>query len=516
MKTVLFVASVARWARGRVAVLENAVKTVLSTDAEGSKHEEYSLAPPALTLYARVADTLAREIRDGLYAPGDRLPSVREAARRLSISTSTVLEAYGQLLDRGLVESRPQSGFYVRRVARTPDAPAMSRPRVSPTEVSVGEIAMEVVHASSDPRLVAFGSALPDLRLEAPRAVKRFMTSATRASGTRALAYEIPPGHRELRVQIARRGVDAGCAFGPDDVLVTNGCQEAVVLCLRAISNPGDTIAIESPTFYGTLQAIRSLGLRALEIPTHPETGISLESLEMAIEQFAIKGLVVTPHGSNPLGYVMPDERKLALLRMVEAHGVPLIEDDIYGELVYGAARPRAIKSWDTTGQVLLCSSVSKSIAPGLRVGWAVPGRWLAAVNYLKLVTSMASATLPQIAVAEYLAHGGYDRHLRAARVVYRQSRDRLVDLVGKHFPRETRVTRPAGGFVAWLELPRTVDAIALYRRALAENISIAPGPLFSAREKYRNFIRMNFAQGWDERTVAAVVRLGRLVSQAG
>jgi DNA-binding transcriptional MocR family regulator len=492
---------------------EDGGDTVPGTDAESANHEAYSLAPPALTLYARLADRLAREIKGGLYAPGDRLPSVREAARRLTMSTSTVLEAYGQLLDRGLVESRPQSGFYVRAPERVPDPPAMSRPRVAPTAVSVGEIAMEVVHASSDPKLVAFGSALPDLGLDAPRALRKLIAGVTRTYGARTMAYEIPPGHRELRVQIARRGIDAGCAFGADDVVITSGCQEAMVLCLRAISRPGATIAVESPTFYGTLQAIRSLGLRALEIPTHPETGISLESLEMAIEQFSIGGLVVTPHASNPLGYVMPDDRKLALLRLLEAHDVPLIEDDIYGDLVYGSPRPRAIKSWDTRGQVLLCSSVSKSIAPGLRVGWAVPGRWSSEVRYLKLVTSMASATLPQLAVAEYLAHGGYDRHLRAARTHYRQSRDRLVDLVAKHFPRETRATRPAGGFVAWLELPKTVDAVALYRRALVEGISIAPGPLFSAREKYRHFVRLNFAQGWNDRTVGALTRLGRLVS---
>jgi DNA-binding transcriptional MocR family regulator len=486
---------------------------VSGTDADVANHKEYSVAPPALTLYARLADRLAGEIREGLYAPGDRLPSVREAARRLAMSTSTVLEAYGQLLDRGLIESRPQSGFYVRPAERPPETPAMSRPRVAPTAVSVGEIAMEVVHAASDPKLVAFGSALPDLGLDAPRAMRRIMTGVIRAHGTRALAYQVPPGHRELRVQIARRGVDAGCTFSPDDVVITSGCQEAMVLCLRAIAKPGATIAVESPTFYGTLQAIRSLGLRALEIPTHPETGISLESLEMAIEQFSIAGLVVTPHASNPLGYVMPDERKVALLRLLETHEVPLIEDDIYGELVYGSPRPRAIKSWDTRGRVLLCSSVSKSIAPGLRVGWAVPGQWVGEVKYLKLVSSMASATLPQLVVAEYLAHGGYDKHLRAARVHYRQARDRLIDLVGTHFPRETRVTRPAGGFVAWLELPRSVDAVALYHRALAEGISIAPGPLFSAREKYRHFVRLNFAQGWNEKTVGALTRLGKLAS---
>jgi DNA-binding transcriptional MocR family regulator len=486
---------------------------VFSTDTDVANHEEYSLPPiPALTLYARVADTLAREIREGIYRPGDRLPSVREAGRRLSLSTSTVLEAYGLLLDRGLVESRPQSGFYVRAATRTPDAPAMSRPRITPTAVSVGEIAMEVVHAASDPHLVAFGSATPDLRLDAPRAISKTLIGATRAMGARALAYEVPPGNPELRTQIARRCVDAGCALGPDDFVVTTGCQEAVVLSLRAIARPGDTIAVESPTFYGTLQAIRSLGLRALEIPTHPETGISLESLEMAIEQFAVKGVVIAPNASNPLGYVMPDERKMALLRLLDAHDVPLVEDDINGELVYAAPRPKAIKAWDTRGRVLLCSSVSKTIAPGLRVGWVAPGRWYDAVNSLKLVSSMASATVPQATVAEYFAAGGFDRHLRAARSAYRQSRDRFVELVAKHFPRETRVTRPAGGFVAWLELPKGVDAVALYRAALEHRISIAPGPLFSAREKYRNFVRVSFANGWDERTVGAIEQLGRLV----
>jgi DNA-binding transcriptional MocR family regulator len=473
------------------------------------------VSSPPPPLYVRVADDLIRAIKTGVYRAGDRLPSIRSASERLSVSTSTVLEAYAQLQDRGLVESRPQSGFYVRRTARVPDPPPMSRPRLAPTEVSIGAIAMEVVQATADPALVAFGTALPDMDLPGPRAVRRLLASVTRTYGTRSLAYEVPPGNRDLRVQIARRAALAGCAFGPDDVVVTSGCQEALLLCLRAISSPGDTIAVESPTFYGTLQAIRSLGLRALEIPTHPETGISLESLEMALEQFPIKSLVVTPHASNPLGYVMPDSRKTDLLRLVQSHGVPLIEDDIHGELVYGAGRPRAIKSWDTREHVLLCSSVSKSIAPGLRVGWAVPGRFREPVNMLKLVTNMASATLPQLVVAEYLAHGGFDRHLRAARASYASARDRLVDLVGKHFPKETRVSRPAGGFVAWLELPKSTDSVALYRRALAEGISIAPGPLFSAREKYGHFVRINFAQGWDGKTIAAFAALGRLAATA-
>jgi DNA-binding transcriptional MocR family regulator len=472
------------------------------------------LATP-LTLYARVADTLAREIRDGLYRPGDRLPSIRELTSRLDVSSSTVVEAYGQLLDRGLVESRPQSGFYVRSAPDVPLAPAMSRPRIAPTAVSIGEIAIDVVQAASDPSRVALGSASPNLDLPAPRAVQRLHAAAARRAGAAALGYAIPPGHPELRRQIARRGHASGCELSADDVVITSGCQEAIVLSLRAVAAPGEAIAVESPTYYGILHAIRSLGLRALEIPTHPETGVDLESLEMAVEQFAVKACVVTPHASNPLGYVMPDDRKRALLDLAETHDVALIENDVYGELVFGPARPRAIKSWDERGRVLLCSSVSKSIAPGLRVGWVVAGRYSRQVRDLKLVASMACATWPQATVAEYFAGGDYDRHLRVARAAYRQARDRLVDTVARHFPADTKVTHPAGGFVAWVELPRSVDAVDLYHRAMAAGISIAPGTLFSAREKYRHFVRLSFAYASDPGTRRALARVGELAEAA-
>jgi DNA-binding transcriptional MocR family regulator len=363
--------------------------------------------------------------------------------------------------------------------------------------------------------VTACGSATPSDDLEAPRRVMRLCAARARALGPRALGYAVPPGDRDLRLQVARRGVDAGCSFGPDDVVITSGCQEALVLCLRAVTSPGDAVAIESPTFYGTLQAIKSLDLRALEIPTHPETGISLDALEMALTEWPVRACVLTPNASNPLGYVMPDAQKAALCRLLEQHDVPLIEDDIYGELTFAPSRPRAVKSWDRKGQVLLCSSVSKTIAPGLRVGWTVPGRFRDQVTHLKLVTSLATATLPQAAVAAYLEQGGFDRHLRAARLLYRRNRDRLIELVAEHFPAGTKVTRPAGGFVAWLELPRRIDAMALYSRALAAGISVAPGPLFSARERYRHFLRLNFAPRWDARRTDALARLGALASAA-
>jgi DNA-binding transcriptional MocR family regulator len=472
-----------------------------------------SAPPSSERRYVVLAERLAAQIAEGVYNPGDRMPSVRELATRLGVSASTVKEAYGLLLDRRVVESRPQAGYFVRRPAKLPAPPPMSAPPVRPIAVSTGDIAMAVVHASAEPGVVAFGSAVPCDDFDGTRRVHELLAQKAREWGARGGAYQAPPGYLPLREQLARRALDAGCALGPDEIVVTSGCQEALVLCLRAVAAAGDTVAVESPTYYGTLHAIRALGLRALEIPTHPETGISLEALEMALDEWPVKACVLTPNAMNPLGAVMPDERKATLVELLARHDVPLVEDDIYGDLTYAPSRPKAVKAWDADGRVLLCSSVSKTIAPGLRIGWAAPGRYLAEVKHLKLVTSMATATLPQVAVAAFLANG-YERHLRTARGAYRQRRDQLLELVAEHFPPATRVTRPAGGFVAWLELPRQQDSVELYRAALDAGVSVAPGPLFSARERYRNFIRLNYAQAWNGRTLAALATLGRLVRE--
>ena len=304
---------------------------------------------------------------------------------------------------------------------------------------------------------------------------------------------------------------DAGCQLAPDDIVVTGGCQEALSLALRAVANPGDIIAIESPTFYGLLQVIDSLGMRALEIPTDPNHGMSLDALALAIEQWPVRACVVVPNFSNPLGYCMPPARKQALVSVLARHDIALIEDDVYGELGFSAPRPEAAKAWDEDGRVLYCSSFSKTLAPGLRVGWIAPGRYRERIEYLKYVLNLASPTLPQLAVAEFLERGGYDRHLRQVRGDYARQIARMIQTVGKTFPEGTRVTQPAGGFVLWVELPSGSDAMRLYRQALAERISIAPGPMFSATQKYGNFIRLNCAQPWDERMERAMVTLGRL-----
>ncbi len=466
------------------------------------------------TLYERIASGIREQIGQGLYRPGDRLPSVRHQRSQLGVSASTVLQAYGQLQDQRLIEARPQSGYFVSQPVHMPPPPTMSKPVFSPAEVTVSGLVMEVVQAIEAPDMIQFGAALPNTTAPAIGRVHRMLARAARSPRNRNASYAFPPGLPELRLQIARRAVDAGCSVSPDEVIITNGCQEALVLCLRAVAAPGDTVAIESPSFYGVLQAIESLGMKALEIPTHPLKGISLEALELATEQWPIKACVLTPAFSNPLGYCMPDDKKEALARLLEKKDLPLIEDDLYGELGYGPSRPRTIKSWDQDGRVMLCSSVSKTLEPGLRVGWTSPGRYFQKIEHLKLVTSMATATLPQVAVADYLENGGYDRHLRSMRSQYRRNRDICINLIARYFPEGTRVTRPEGGFLAWVELPGNADAMTLYHQAMAQRISITPGPLFSPKNRFRNHIRINYALDWNEGREQAIEKLGKLLSR--
>lgn len=467
-------------------------------------------------LYRRVARRIAEQVHKGIYQPGTRVPSVRRLSAQLKVSVSTVIEAYRLLEDDGVLEARPQSGYYVRlRQWQRPAEPAVSRPSSAPTTVSVAELAMRVIKSAQRADIVQLGVATPHHDFLPIRKLDRIAAALARQSDGAAHRYDFPPGLPALREQIARRMLETGCDISPDEIVVTSGCQEAVNLCLRTVAKPGDVIAVESPTYYGSLQTIEALGMKALEIPTHPRDGISLEALELALERYPVKACLLVLSYSNPLGACLSEENKKRLVRLLAEHDVPLIEDDIYGDLGFSGARAKAAKAFDRKGSVLYCSSFSKTISPGARVGWAVPGRYFAQLEHHKFVNTVAStATSSALVVAEFLAHGGYERYLRSMRPIYTKQAERAIQAIARTFPEGTRVTTPTGGVVLWVELPPKVDALVLRQRALDAGISIAPGPLFSAKQKYRNFIRLTFALPWSERVEQAYTTLGRLVHE--
>src|SRR5690606_12990811 len=462
-------------------------------------------------LYRKLADELAQLITCGAFQPGDRLPGVRRQAKLRELSIATVISAYRQLEDRGLIEVRNRSGFYVKakQPAVTPP-PRILVTTMRPAPVTGQDMVLQLIKAANDPAIVQLGAAVPASEFLPTRAIERALTKVARLHRVRAAHYEFSPGAPELRRQLSRRLAEAGCAVHPDNLIITNGCQEALTLALRATTSPGDVVAIESPTFYGLLQVIESLGLEALEIPTNPQTGISLEALELAIARWPVKACVVTPNFSNPLGSLMPEEHKRRLVKLLASHDIPLIEDDIYGDLSHSHARPSVCKGLDDN--VILCSSVSKSLSPGLRVGWIAPGRYQEKVEYMKYVLNLASPTLPQLAVSELLENGQYERHLRRIRGDYAQAVARMSEAVLRIFPEGTKMTQPQGGFVLWLELPERVDSFELAQKSLAQGISIAPGPIFSASQKYKHFIRLSCACVWSPRVERALVSLANML----
>jgi DNA-binding transcriptional MocR family regulator len=472
-----------------------------------------SAANPKNLRYQELADRLAELIHRGTYPPGTRIPSVREMHQQQNLSISTVLQAYSLLERRGLIESRPQSGYYVRTrtEGRLPE-PEISSPRRDPSLVSLHELVMMLMRDSANPNLVQLGAALPHLDSRLIQIINQNIVKIIRQQGINAHQYQFRPGLDALRIQIAQRMVNAGCHLSPADILITSGGTEAIDLSLHAVCRPGDIVALESPSYFGTLQTLEVHRLRALEIPTHPRDGISLEALEFAIEHNSIRAVFVISNFNNPLGSKIPDDRKKALVEMLAKHEIPLIENDVSGELYFGEKRPLVCKAFDTKGLVILVSSFSKDISPGLRVGWVAPGRYSAEVEWLKFTLS-PSPILAQMAVAELLEGGSYDQHLRRIRREYARNVDLMSDAVMRYFPEGTRLTRPTGGFILWVQLPENVDSLELYKMALQGGITLAPGHVFSATHQFPNFIRLNAAE-FNYSTERALERLGEMIIQ--
>jgi DNA-binding transcriptional MocR family regulator len=471
-------------------------------------------ANPKLLRYQELAEGIAALIRQGTYPPGERLPSVRQMSRQQNLSISTILQAYSLLERQGLIEARPQSGYYVRtRIEERLPEPETSSPHRDPSHVSLRELVMMLMRESSNPNLVQLGAALPHLDPRLIQTINRIVAKIIRQQGINAHQYQFPPGLNALRVQIARRMVSAGCHLSPGDILITSGGTEAIDFSLHAVCRPGDIVAIESPSYFGTLQTLQARGLRALEIPTHPRNGISLEALEFAIEHNPVRAVFVISNFNNPLGCKIPEERKKALVDLLAKHNIPLIENDVCGELYFGEKRPLVCKAFDTKGLVILLSSFSKDISPGLRLGWVVAGRYSTEVEWLKFTLSASSPTLPQMAVAEFLDGGSYDQHLRRIRREYARNVQLMSDAVMRYFPEGTRLTRPTGGFILWVQLPEKIDSLELYKMALQGGITLAPGHVFSATDQYSNFIRLNAAT-FNYSTERALERLGEIIFQ--
>lgn len=463
--------------------------------------------------YEKFADEIAALIRSGVLAPGEKVPSVRHASRTYGVSPSTVFQAYYLLEDRGLIQARARSGYFVREHSRHPlHEPEIGARQAQTTEVGVSELVFSVLGSLKDPDTVPFGSAFPSPDLFPLARLARSMSHGLRMLSPHEVIADMTAGNPDLRRQIALRYMVSGVRLPLEELVITNGAMEALNLCLQCIASPGDLVAIESPAFYACLQVLERLKLKAVEIPVHPREGIDLESLADSLARLPIKACWFMSGLQNPLGASMSEAKKRALYELLQRHQVPLIEDDVYAELYFGNQPPRPVKSFDRKGLVLHCGSFSKSLAPGYRVGWVAGGRYAEQIGRLKLMTTISPSVPAQAAIADYLQHGGYDRHLRKLRHALEMQQAAMLASAARHFPASTRVTRPSGGYFLWFEFPETVDSLQLFRLALAQGISLAPGPIFSATRRFRNCARLNHGHPWSARSEQAMEVLGRIL----
>lgn len=468
-----------------------------------------------MKLYEQLTEHVAALIRDGTLRSGERVPSVRQLCRDRGASAGTVVHAYELLQSRGYLRSRQRSGYYVSDGWRSLDnQQRVSRPARRPTQPDVSQLVFEVLEATRRREVVPLGSAFPGPDLFPLRQLARELAGAVQRLDPWSTVEDLPPGNARLRQQIAQRYLAAGARVGADEIVITSGALEALNLALQAVTAPGDVVAIESPAFYGCLQAIEALGRRALEIPTHPRYGIDVEELEEALDRHDVRACWLMTAFQNPLGATMPDPARGRLVRLLASREIPLIEDSVYADLYLGDKRPRSAKVYDKQGLVLDCGSFSKSLAPGYRLGWVAAGQFARQVWQRKIMSSVATSIPIQAAIAGYLGKGVFERHLRRLRRELQRRQGLFVAAMARYLPAQMKWTPPSGGYLIWAELPAAVDAIELHGAALRAGISVAPGPIFSTQQGFRHAIRLNYGHLWTAKTEWALSTLGALIRE--
>lgn len=465
--------------------------------------------------YEVLATQLANDVRSGRIPIGSRLPSLRQIIAQHGVSQSTVFRAYYLLEEWGLIRAEERSGYFVTPGAGVKETPS-SRPAslAESAKVDISDLVFSVLEAAKHPGIVPLGSAFPSPLLFPSARLLKSLAQGARSLSPWSTVSDLPPGNDHLRSQIVLRYVGTGVSVPPDEIVVTSGALEALNLCLMVVTRPGDVVAVESPGFYAALQAIERLDLRAVEIPVDPMTGLDLDALAAALEKHPIRACWFMTNYQNPTGVTLPVEKKKALVDMLAERDIPLIEDDVYQELHFGRERPLSAKAFDTKGLVMHCSSFSKTLAPGYRIGWVSAGRFADKVQRLKLMTTLSASIPAQAGVADYLQHGGYDKHLRKLRTAMRSQLAAMEAALARWLPPEVRWVTPSGGYFLWLQLPEAVDAMALHGLAIKHGISIAPGPIFSATHSFKNCVRLNFGHPWEPKIEEAIRVLAEILKE--
>jgi len=466
-------------------------------------------------LYQQVIEFVVRQEKTGALRPGDKLPSLRKLSRQFEISVPTVKQAYIELERQGTISARPQSGYYMKaKQARTLMPMRAKWAHCQPAEVQCRSLIEQVYEAVHLPDTIALGISNPVHAHPPDKALARLMRSVLSRVSEKAVSYGPVNGDPKLRLNIAFRYQDQGIDINHDDIVITNGAQEALSIALQCVAQRGDIIAVESPCYFGLIELIESLGMKALEVYTCTESGVCVSELEKVIMEHPVKVCLFSTAINNPLGSMMTNEQRQNMVKLIEKYDIPLIEDEVYSDIYFTEQRPIPAQLYSEKGLVMTCSSFSKTAAPGYRVGWLLPGKFEEQAKRIKRAQSCSTSMLPQWTLSDYLMSGEYDRHLQVLRKTLRYNCERMRALIAEYFPKEVCISKPQGGSVLWIRCRSHVDTSKIFHKAIAKGISFAPGQVFSPSGKYKNFMRISYGVQWCEGIEQAVMSIGSLVHE--
>jgi len=446
-------------------------------------------------VYRQIAEQILREIEAGELDGGARLPPIRDLARRLKVNRDTVALAYDALATAGHVESSVGRGTFVRPAfAAAGRARELCPPDFSPLTEKLIDFERARPRFGSAANAVPMHSLVPDPTLYPADGFRRVLSRALQQGGPELLLYGGPQGHRRLREVLAERLRDAAIDVDADGVVLCHGASQGIHLATRLFAEAGDAVALEEPTYNNVLAVMRGLGLRTVPVPMR-EDGLDLAALERILERPEVKLLYAIPTFHNPTGITTSLAHRRALLEIAARCGKPVLEDAYEMDLRLSGRAVPSLAALDAAGLVVHLFSFSKSLFPGARVGAiSARGRVVEALLALKQATDLSDSMLLQAALAEFVADGSYDRHLRKLRRILRGRRDALLEALAEEMPDGVCWTLPEGGYQVWVELPEGLDTDDLLADAVGAGVLFAPGFQFNHDGRASRCLRLTFA----------------------
>jgi len=437
--------------------------------------------------YITIAQQIIASIDMGHIEANSKLPSLRIFCQLHHISMTTALACYRYLEQHGYVIAEYKKGYYVqppspeKNIINFPIFQSTVTTNITRRELRVAEMGK-----------YSLATAQLDAKLIDDTLLKRSLKAITKLTNF-TLNYDEAQGNSQLRHQLSKHFNGQGFLCPHEELVITHGCLDAVLMALECVSKPGDVIAITSPCYSGLLDLLAILDRAILEIPS-TANGIELVQLEQAMKANKISACLLTANHQNPTGHSLSNQQKQEVVKLATQYSIPIIEDDVFRELSHQQSIPLPLKYFDQQGWVIWCSSASKTLAPGLRIGWCLPGRFKNKFIQQRMARTLGHNQPLQLALADYIANGYYDTHIKKINRTLAVHCSDYIEFLHLNLPKGSEVFTPNGGLVLWIRL-LNVNSEKLTTMLLTHGVHIRPGNLFSTTELYQDCVRLNIGQ---------------------